>query len=119
MIVLLNDTIRRFAKFISDKHVSPVELYVVPGYDALEFDDGTDDKTVAFGAYDPENKRIIVPEGITDEDKKLILSTIAHEYFHHIEKDGGFPHHEVAAEKYANDMVKAFEERENRRRGRL
>lgn len=110
MIVFCTDEIRRFAAFISEKDVSPVELYVIPGYDALEVNDKIHDSTVAFGAYDAENKRIIVPEGITDEDKERVLSTIAHEYFHHIEREMGNEHNEECAEKYAADMVKAFKE---------
>jgi hypothetical protein len=108
MILFTSDKIRAFVDFISAADISPVELYVVPGYDTLEITDGEHDETVAFGAYDPENKRIIVPEGITDEDKERVLSTIAHEYFHHIEREMGTNHNEERAEKYAADMVKAF-----------
>lgn len=108
MIVFVNNEIRRFAAFISEKDVSPVELYVVPGYDALEITDVMHDGTVAFGAYDPGNKRIIVPEGITDEDKERVLSTIAHEYYHHIENSWGWEHDEDKAEAYAAEMVSKF-----------
>ena len=110
MIVFGNDEIRRFVEFISEKDVPPVELYIIPGYDALEINDAIHDSTVAFGAYDPAHKRIIVPEGLTDEDKGLVLSTIAHEYFHHIEAYMGVEHNEDSAEAYAADMVKAFKE---------
>lgn len=108
MIVFCNDEVRRFAAFISEKDVPPVELYVIPGYDALEVNDKIHDSTVAFGAYDAENKRIIVPEGITDEDKALVLSTIAHEYYHHIENSWGWEHDEDKAEEYAAEMVSKF-----------
>jgi hypothetical protein len=108
VIVFANDEIRRFVEWISDKDISPVELYVVPGYDALEVCDAEHDETVAFGAYDPENKRIIVPEGITDEDKERVLSTIAHEYFHHVERENGLEPNEESAERYAANMVHDF-----------
>jgi len=108
VIVFANDEIRRFVEWISDKDISPVELYVVPGYDALEVCDAEHDETVAFGVYDPENKRIIVPEGITDEDKAFVLSTIAHEYYHHIEDSWGWEHDDVKAEEYAAEMVSKF-----------
>ena len=108
MIVFASDKIREFVDFISDECISPVELYVVPGYDALEVCDAKYDETVAFGAYDPENKRIIVPEGITDEDKERVLSTIAHEYFHHVEREKGLEPNEESAERYAVNMVHDF-----------
>lgn len=110
MIVFANEEIRKFVAFISEEKISPVELYIVPGYDMLEITDAKHDAVSAFGAYDKDNKRIIVPEGITDEDKERVLSTIAHEYFHHIEEDMGVEHNEESAEAYAADMVKAFKE---------
>ena len=108
MIVFASDKIRAFVDFISEADISPVELYVIPGYDVIEVPDGAHDSTVAFGAYDAENKRIIVPEGITDEDKALVLSTIAHEYYHHIEDSWGWEHDEDKAEEYAAEMVSKF-----------
>ena len=108
MIVFANDKIREFVEFISEADISPVALYVVPGYDALEVCDAEHDETFAFGAYDTENKRIIVPEGITDEDKERILFTIAHEYFHHVERENGLEPNEESAERYAANMVHDF-----------
>ena len=108
MIYFASERIRAFIRFISREDIPPVDLFVVPGYDALEINDAIHDKTYAFGAYDPDNARIIVPEGITEKDKELVLSTIAHEYFHHIEKATGAEHNEENAEKYAAEKIEQW-----------
>ena len=104
MICLANDEIRKFAKFISKPDVRTVELYVIPGYDVIETPDGE----MGFAVYDAETERIIVPEGLTEEDKERVLSSIAHEYFHHIEHTQGKTNNEEAAEDFARRMVSAF-----------
>ena len=108
MIVFANDMIRRFVEFISDESIPPVDLFVVPGHDALEVTDAEHDGTVAFGVFDPHRRRIIVPEGITSEDTKTVLGTIAHEYFHHIELVKREEHDEEKAERYASEMVEKY-----------
>lgn len=104
MIYFASDEIREFTEFISMPNISPVELYVIPGYDTIETTDGEK----GFAVYDLENERIIVPEGLSKEGKEQVLSSIAHEYFHHIEHAQGKAHDEEKAEKFARRMVTAF-----------
>lgn len=105
MIYLANDKIRKFVKFISKPDIPAVELYVIPGYDVVETPEGE----MGFAVYETETKRIIVPEGVTEEVKEIVLASIAHEYYHHIESVRGEEHDEVKAEEFANSMVSAYE----------
>ena len=105
MICFANEEIRNFVEFISKPDISVVELYVIPGYDAVEAPNGQ----MGFAVYEPEIKRIIVPEGVTREIKDTVLESIAHEYFHHIEHERGkIKHNEAEADDFARRMVSAF-----------
>lgn len=78
MIKLSNDKIENFVSFISISDIPSVELYIVPGFDTVETDDGQ----VGFACYVEGENRIIVLEGLTNE---LLFTSIAHEYYHQIQ----------------------------------
>ena len=104
MICFANAEIRKFVKFINKPDIPAVELYVIPGYDVIETPEGE----MGFAVYETETKRIIVPEGLTEEVKETVLASIAHEYYHHIESVRGEEHDEAKAEEFANNMVATY-----------
>lgn len=105
MIQFLTKEIYDFANFISDDKVPPVDLFVVPNCDSLETEDGE----YGFGMYIPKEHRIIVAEGVEDEVKAVVLGTLAHEYYHHIQHCNGEEYDEDAADKYAALMLERWE----------
>ena len=106
VIKLSNDKIEKFISFISISDIPPIELYIVPGFDTVETDVGQ----VGFACYIESENRIIVPEGLTDE---LLFTSIAHEYYHHIEHCIGTEHDEDKAEKFAYEMLDIWEKYSN------
>ena len=105
MIQFANEEIRNFVAFISLPDIPSVDLYVVPGFDSIETPDGR----MGFACYIEHEYRIVVPEGLNDIDKGLILSSIAHEYYHHIEHCFDAEHNEDKAEEFANKMMELWE----------
>lgn len=105
MIQFLTKKIYDFANFISDDKVPPVNLFVLPNCDSLETEDGE----CGFGMYIPEENMIIVAEGVKEEIKEEVLGTLAHEYYHHIQRCNGEEYDEDAAVKYATLMLERWE----------
>lgn len=105
MIQLTTNEIQNYVNFISIKGVPPVKLYIVPGYDCIESTDGE----VAFATYELEDKTIILPEDINvEEDKYLLFTTIAHEYYHHIENCLGIKPDENEADAFADALLEIW-----------
>ena len=105
MIKLINDEIRAFTEYISDPKIAPVELYVIPGFDAIQ----TPDREFASAVYNPKENRIIAAEGVSEELQGEVLRHIAHEYYHHIQKCNGDDFDEDEAEDFAETMCQKWE----------
>ena len=105
MIKLINDEIRAFTEYISDPKIAPVELYVIPGFDAIQ----TPDREFASAVYNPKENRIIAAEGVSEELQGEVLHHIAHEYYHHIQKVNGVDFDEDDAENFAQNILERWD----------
>ena len=105
-------TFNRFRRFLRRTWPTSRPVRIVVKYDhiAIAFENGS----WGFGAYVPKRDLIYVggrpPVATTSRkaEMKSVLTTLAHEYYHHVQRCSGRRYDERTARRFAVRAVEAF-----------
>jgi len=105
MIKIINNIINDFIVFLNENYSTEQEVYIhiIENCDGIQAPDGG----IGFGVFDNTTDNIYVACDYTFMDDRSILTTMAHEYKHFLQKYDNGIYNEEDADEFA---IKAYEE---------
>jgi hypothetical protein len=105
VIKVINGVIDKTIKYLNKLNLTKdgVYIHICEGYDVIETPDGGK----GFGVFVPERNEIYVATEVP-EPEITIIETIAHEYYHFVQKCWNVPYDEAEAEFFAETVVMAL-----------
>lgn len=110
MIIFHDELVHKLIHYLDKFYprINKVYLCILEGYDSVEVPNGGK----GFAAFDTITNHIYVPSEISEELKDqsdiFLVSSIAHEYMHFLQKCDGKPYDEDEAERFAEKVSKEF-----------
>ena len=111
MIKIINDMINDFIRFLDENYgiEQVVYIHLVENCDYIETPNGE----TGIGLFDDETDNIYIACDWESMDNETILTTIAHEYKHFLQKYENDIYDEDEADKFANKVFEDYIKKEN------